>query len=130
MFSFFSLGHLGVCTKSLQSSPTLCNPVDGSLPASFVHGILQAGTLEWVAIPSFRGSSRPKDGIEPLPLHLLHRQAGSLPLAPPLGCLLVFSRSVVSSLYDPMDCSPPGSPGVHGVSQARTLECLAIPFSI
>ena len=34
--------------KSLQSCPTLCDPIDGSLPGSAVPGILQARTLEWV----------------------------------------------------------------------------------
>ena len=38
--------------KSLQSCPTLCDPVDGSPPGSPVPGILQARTLEWVAFPS------------------------------------------------------------------------------
>ena len=36
--------------KSLQSYPTLCNPIDGNSPGSPVHTILQAGILEWVAI--------------------------------------------------------------------------------
>ena len=36
--------------KSLQSCLTLCDPMDCSLPGFSVHGILQAGTLEWVAI--------------------------------------------------------------------------------
>ena len=36
--------------KSLQSCPTLCDPMDGSPPGFSVHGILQARTLEWVAI--------------------------------------------------------------------------------
>ena len=36
--------------KSLQSCPTLCDPTDGSLPGSAIPGILQARTLEWVAI--------------------------------------------------------------------------------
>ena len=36
--------------KSLQSCPTLCDPIDGSPPGSSVPGILQAKTLEWVAI--------------------------------------------------------------------------------
>ena len=36
--------------KSLQSCPTLCDPIDGSPPRSPVPGILQAGTLKWVAI--------------------------------------------------------------------------------
>ena len=36
--------------KSLQSCPTLCDPIDGSPPGSAVPGILQATTLEWVVI--------------------------------------------------------------------------------
>ena len=47
--------------KSLQSCPTLCDPRDGSPPGSSVHGILQARMLEWIAVPSSRGSSRPAD---------------------------------------------------------------------
>ena len=39
-----------------QSCPTLCEPVGSS-----VHGILQAGTLEWVAMPFSRGSFQPRD---------------------------------------------------------------------
>ena len=39
--------------KSLQSRPTLCDPIDGSPPGSAVPGILQARTLEWVAISFF-----------------------------------------------------------------------------
>ena len=38
--------------KSLQSCPTLCDPIDGSPPGSPVPGILQARILEWVAISS------------------------------------------------------------------------------
>ena len=38
--------------KSLQSCPTLCDPIDGSLPGPAVPGILQPRTLEWVAISS------------------------------------------------------------------------------
>ena len=41
--------------KSLQSCTTLCDPIDGSPPGSTVPGILQARTLEWVAI-SFSNS--------------------------------------------------------------------------
>ena len=49
------VGHDLVTTataKSLQSCPTLCDPIDGSPPGSAVPGILQARTLEWVAISS------------------------------------------------------------------------------
>ena len=42
--------RLAAAAKSLQSSPTLCDPIDGSPPGSAVPGILQARTLEWVAI--------------------------------------------------------------------------------
>ena len=38
--------------KSLQSCPTLCDPIDGSIIGSPISGILQARTLEWVAFPS------------------------------------------------------------------------------
>ena len=47
--------------KSLQSCPTLCDPIDGSPPGSLVPGILQARILEWVSISFSRGSSRPWD---------------------------------------------------------------------
>ena len=47
--------------KSLQSCPTLCDRVDCSPPGSSVHGILQARALEWVAMPSSRRSSPPRD---------------------------------------------------------------------
>ena len=52
-----------MCThaKSLQLCPTLCDPMDCSLPGSSVHGILQARTLEWVVTSSCRGRSWPRD---------------------------------------------------------------------
>ena len=43
-------GKTACYVKSLQSCPTLCDPIDGSPPGSAVPGILQARTLEWVAI--------------------------------------------------------------------------------
>ena len=45
------------CCLVTKSCLTLCDPMDGSPPASFVWRILQARILEWVAIPSSRGSS-------------------------------------------------------------------------
>ena len=41
---------VAAAAKSLQSCPSLCDPIDGSPPGSPVPGILQARTLEWVAI--------------------------------------------------------------------------------
>ena len=77
--------HTGTCicvltytckhAKSLQSCPTLCDTV--GLPGCLVPGILQAGVLEWVAVPFSRGSSRTRIS------YLLHWQAGSLSLTPP-----------------------------------------------
>ena len=77
--------------KSLQSCPTLCNPMDGSPPGSPVPGILQARTLEWVAI-SFSHAWKWKGKVKSL------------------------SRALLFS--DPMDCSLPGS-SAHGIFQAR-----------
>ena len=55
--------------ESLQSCPTLCDPMDCSPPGSSVHGILQASILEWIAILYSRGS--PEPGIEiSLALHV------------------------------------------------------------
>ena len=51
--------------KSLQSCPTLCDPIDGSPPGSPVSGILQARTLEWVAI-SFSNAWKWKVKVKPL----------------------------------------------------------------
>ena len=55
-----------VCAKSLHSCPTPYDPMDCSLPGSSVHGILQSRILEWVAMPSSRGSSDP--GVKPTSL--------------------------------------------------------------
>ena len=89
--------------KSLQSCSTLCDPIDGSPPGPAVPGILQARTLEWVAVSS---SSAWKWKVK--------------------------SESEVAqwcpTLSDPMDCSLPGS-SVHGIFQARVLEWGAIAFS-
>ena len=87
--------------KSLQSCPTLFDPIDGSPPGSPVPGILQARTLEWVAI-SFSNAWKWK-------------------------CMKVKSLSRVR-LRDPMDCSLSGS-SAHGIFQARVLEWVAIAFS-
>ena len=87
--------------KSLQSCLTLCNPRDGSLPGFPICGILQARTLEWVAI-SFSSAWKVKSESE---------VAQSCP-----------------TLCDPIDGSPPGS-AVPGILHARTLELVAISFS-
>ena len=94
---------LFAAAKSLQSCPTLYDPIDGSPPGSPVPGILQARTLEWVAI-SFSNARKWK----------------------------VKSESEVTqscpTFHDSMDCRPPGS-SIHGIFQAKVLEWVAIAFT-
>ena len=79
--------------------PTLCNPTDGSPSGSPIPGILQARTLERVAI-SFSNAWKWKVKVK---------------LAQ--SCL---------TLHNPMDCSLPGS-SIHGIFQAGVLERVALP---
>ena len=94
---------LHVMTEVAQSCPTLGNPIDGSPPGSPVPGILQARTLEWVAI-SFSSAGKWKVKSE-------SKVAQS--------CL---------TLSNPRNCSLPGC-SIHGIFQARVLEWGAIAFS-
>ena len=121
--------------------------MDDSLPDSFVHGILQARILEWVAMPSSRGSSLPRDQAC---ISCVSHIAGGFFTAEPLGkpnfkyicvCVCVCTRTCVQvyvcvqslhsclTLCDLMDCSPSVS-SVHGIFLARILEWVAIPFSM
>ena len=59
------LNYSTAAAKSLQSCPTLCNPIDGSPPGSPVPGILQARTLKWVAI-SFSNAWKQKVKVKSL----------------------------------------------------------------
>ena len=86
--------------KSLQSCPTLCDPIDGSPSGSPVPGILQANT--GVGCHFLLQCMKVKSESE---------VAQSCP-----------------TLRDPMDCNLPGS-SVHGIFQARILEWVAIAFS-
>ena len=87
--------------QSLQSCPTLCNPMDHGPSGSSVHGILQARILEWVAI-SFSSDKVWSEWSE--------------------------VAQLCQTLCDPMDCSLPGS-SVRGIFQVRMLEWVAIFFS-
>ena len=53
--------HTHTHSEVVQSCPTLCDPMDCSLPGSSIHGIFQARVLEWVVMPSSRTSSQPRD---------------------------------------------------------------------
>ena len=72
--AFLIMYSAAAAAKSLQSCPTLCDPIDGSPPGSPVPGILQARTLEWVAISFSRGSSPPGDGTVSLKVSCIGRQ--------------------------------------------------------
>ena len=93
------VGVSAAAAKSLQSCPTLCDPIDSSPLGSSVPGILQARILEWVAI-AFSNAWKWKVKV----------------------------KSLSRALSDPMDCSLPGS-SIHGIFQARVLEWVAIAFS-
>ena len=56
-----SVAFMYITSEVAHSCPTLCNPMDCSLPGSSIHGIFQASVLEWVAISFSRRSSRPRD---------------------------------------------------------------------
>ena len=100
----YILKHLAAAAaKSLQSCPTLCDPIDGSPPGSPVPGILQARTLEWVAI-SFSNASyihlnQFSTDFDPLPsprpIKRTFDRTWRKILLSWLG-LLLFSRQVVS----------------------------------
>ena len=70
----FSQGPDAVCVKSLQSCPTLCDPMDYGPLGSSVHGLLQAKILEWVAISSSRGSFQSRDWTHIFCIFCLGRQ--------------------------------------------------------
>ena len=102
LISFHSLWTLEcVCVLVAQLCPTLCNPIDCTPPGPSVHGILQARTLEWVAISFSKRSYRKKESEV---------------------------AQLCPTLSDPVDCSLPGS-SIHGIFQARVLEWVAISFS-
>ena len=54
-------GRIMIMCLVAQSCPTLCDPLDCSLPGSSVHGIFQARILGWVAMSPSRGPSSPRD---------------------------------------------------------------------
>ena len=98
--TYYNNIYFSHAAKSLQSCPTLCDPTDGSPPGSPIPGILQARTLEWVAISSSKAWK---------------------------WKVKVKSISCIQ-LCDTMDCSLPGS-FVYGIFQVRVLEWGAIAFS-
>ena len=110
--------------KSLQSCPTLCNPMDCGPLSSSVHGIFQARIPEWVAISYSRGSSQLRDQtcVSSIGRQILYHWTTCRAAA------AAKSLQSCPTLCDPIDGSPTGSP-VPGILQARILEWVAISFS-
>ena len=94
-------GKAAAAAKSLQSCPTLCDPETAAHQVPPSLGLSRQE--HWSGLPF------------PSPMHESEKWK--------------WSRSVVPTLSDPMDCNPPSS-SVHGIFQARVLECVAIAFSI
>ena len=132
-----------------QSYLTLCNNMNCSLPGSSAHGILQARILEWVAVPSSRGSSQPTDRTQGSNPSLPHWRQILYHLGHQGSPLYYLQFSLVAqscpTLCDPMDCSMAGLPvhhqlpeptqtHVHQVSNAiqpsHPLSSLLLPPSI
>ena len=117
---------MGLAAKSLQSCPTLCDPIDGSPPGSPIPGILQARTLEWVAISFSRGSFQPRNRTQVSCIagrhfyRLSHQEAQ--------GCVLQFSSILENFMsFSLFYCSPFFSS--LGTSTTHILHCLKLSHS-
>ena len=118
--------------KLLQSCLTLCDPIDSSPPGSTIPGILQARTLEWVAI-SFSNAGKGNMQVKSLSRVQLFwtRRTAADPAPPPMFLAAAAAAKLLQScptLCDPIDGSPPGFT-VPRILQARTLEWVAFSFS-
>ena len=146
--------HTHTCACSVMSNSL--RPVDYSPPGSSVHGILQARIQEWVAMPSSRGSSQPRDQIcitctgccwvtsvvsDSLRPYRWQPTRMPHPWDSPdkntgvgchfLQCMKVKSESEVAqsclTLSDPMDCSLPGSSTSMGFSRQEYWSGVPLP---
>ena len=117
-----------LCQLSYQLCPTLCDPMNHDTPGSSVHGIFQARMLEWVAMPSSRGPSQPRDQTCIFYISCIEarftRQVAQCHLGSPrcinflmAGQVRSVQFSLVSrscpTLCNPMDCSTPSFPLQH-----------------
>ena len=89
-------------------SPVSCDPIDCSLPGSFVQGILQSRILEWVAMPSSRGIFL-NQGLN---LYLLHWQVDSSPLRKPLSSILQLRKPRPGEVTELDQCEQRGEAAV------------------
>ena len=124
-----------------QSCPTLCNHMNCSTPGFSVNGLLQARILEWGAIafsdkPSLGGNEKKFWRWRLMMITYWVNVVYATELYTKLlqwwillyFCCCCSVTKLCLTLWDPMDCNPPGFPG-HGISQTRTLEWVAISSS-
>ena len=111
-----------VHAKSLQSYPTLWDPMNCSPSGSSVHGISRQEY--WRRLPCPPPGNLPDPGIKSTSLVYLASAGGFFTT----GTTKEAMCAKLQPTCDPMDCSQPGS-SVHGIFQARILECVAISFS-
>ena len=130
-YPLMELFHLSAATaKSLQSCPTLCDPVDGSPPGSPVPGILQARTLEWGAI-SFSDACKWKVKVKSLSrVWLLATSWTAAYQAPPS---MGFSRQEYWNgvpLPSPIWYHiPPPANRINGSMKQSRVEVVCLPFT-
>ena len=115
------LHHTLWVSEVAQSCPTLCDPMDCSLPGFSVHGILQARILEWVTISFSRGSSRPRDRTR-----ISHIGGRCFNLWATRKTHMAKLLQSCPTLCNPIDGSPPGSPSL-GFSRQEHWSGLPFP---
>ena len=109
-----SISDAGKTAKLLQSCPTLCDPIDGSPPGSAVPGILQARTLEWVAI-SFSNAWKWKVKVKSL------------------SCVRLVATPWTAAYQARPSMDFPGKStgvGCHRLHLAKWVLCLPCPFPV
>ena len=122
--------------KSLQSCMTLCNPIDGSPPGFPIPGILQARTLEWVAIVRLLATTWTAGYQASLPMGFSRQEYWSgLPLPSLFSCLVMSNFLQLYELQHTRLPSPSRSPGICSNSCPwnqwchLTISSSVIPFS-
>ena len=103
-FFLFAAEHSCMCAQPLQSCRSLWDPMGCSPLGSSVHGTLQARILEWVTMPSSRGSSRDRD--QPCVSCVSRIAGGFFSTEPPVHFSSVAQSCL--TLCDPMNHSTPG----------------------
>ena len=136
-WSFLSSKGYLMWIEIAQSCPTLCNPMNCSLPRSSVHGIFQTRVLEWVAISFHMGSSQPRDQTQVSRIagrcftiwatreaHLMYQEVYYSNVK--ASCMCTCGAKSPQSC--PTLCTLPDS-SVHGILPAKTLKWVAMPSS-